>query len=98
MVKTSGDPTTLVPTLRDLITELNPTLPLPEVRTLDDHIADSIAGRRLQLVPAAGVAWLALAVAMVGLFGALGRTVTVCAPSGPRSRSFFDERGGHALP
>ena len=76
LVKTSGYPATLVPTVRNLIMELNPTLPLPDVRTLDDHIANSIAGRRLQLVPAAAVAALALAVAMVGLFGTLGRAVT----------------------
>ena len=73
---TRGDPTALVPTLRTLIMQLNPTLPLPGVRTLDDHIAGSIAGRRLQLAPAAAVAALALAVAMVGLFGTLGRAVT----------------------
>lgn len=60
----------------DAIMQLNPTLPLPDVQTLDDHIAGSIAGRRLQLVPAAAVAALALAVAMVGLFGTLGRAVT----------------------
>ena len=74
VVRTTGDPAALVPTLRDLIMQLNQTLPLPDVRTLDDHIAGSIAGRRLQLVPA--VAALALAVAMVGLFGTLGRAVT----------------------
>ncbi len=53
VVRTSGDPRALIPTVRDLITQLNPALPIPDVRTLDDHIADSIAGRRLQGVPAA---------------------------------------------
>ena len=76
VVRTSGDPRALIPTVRDLITQLNPTLPVPDVRTLDDHIADSIAGRRLQVVPAAGVAGLSLVVVMVGLFGTLGRAVT----------------------
>ena len=36
---------------------------------------DSIAGARLQLAPVTAVAGLALAVAMVGLFGTLGRAV-----------------------
>ena len=76
VVRSSGDPAALVPTLRRLIARLDPTLPLPEVRTLEDHVADSIAGRRLQLVPTVAVAALALAVSMVGLFGALGRAVT----------------------
>ena len=46
-----------------------------EVRSLADHVAGSIAERRLRAVPAAGFATLALAVAMVGLFGALARAV-----------------------
>ena len=75
VVRSSGDPSALVPTLRLLIARLDPTLPLPEVRTLEDHVADSIAGRRLQLVPAVAVAALALVVSMFGLFGALGRAV-----------------------
>ena len=75
VVRSSGDPSALVPTLRRLIARLDPTLPLPEVRTLEDHVADSIAGRRLQLVPAVAVAALALVVSMFGLFGALGRAV-----------------------
>ena len=75
VVRSSGDPSALVPILRRLIARLDPTLPLPEVRTLEDHVADSIAGRRLQLVPAVAVAALALVVSMFGLFGALGRAV-----------------------
>ena len=75
VVRSSGEPAALVPTLRRLIARLDPTLPLPEVRTLEGHVADSIAGRRLQLVPAVAVAGLALAVSMIGLFGALGRAV-----------------------
>ena len=75
VVRTSGDPRALIPTVRDLITELNPTLPVPDVRALDDHIANSIAGRRLQLLAAATIALLALAVAMLGLFGTLRRAV-----------------------
>ena len=75
VVRTFGDPAVLVPTVRDLIRTLHPSLPVPEVRTLADHVAGSIAERRLRVVPAAGFAALALAVAMVGLFGTLTRSV-----------------------
>ena len=75
VVRTSGDPMALAPAIRDLIRTLNPSLPVPEVRTLEDHVAGSIADRRLRVLPAAGFASLALAVAMVGLFGALARAV-----------------------
>ena len=76
VVRTAGDPSGLLPAVRDLILSLNPGLPVPEVRTLDDHVADSMAGRRLQMVPAAVVGGLALLVAMAGVFGALTRAVT----------------------
>ena len=75
VVRTTGDPMALAPAIRDLIRTLNPSLPIPEVRTLEDHTAGSIAARRLRVLPAAGFAALALAVAMVGLFGSLARAV-----------------------
>ena len=75
VVRTTGDPLALAPAVRDLILTLNPSLPVPDVRTLEDHVAGSIADRRLRVLPAAGFAALALAVAMVGLFGALARAV-----------------------
>ena len=75
VVRTAGDPMALAPAVRDLILTLNPTLPIPDIRTLEDHVAGSIADRRLRVLPAAGFAALALAVAMVGLFGALARAV-----------------------
>ena len=75
VARTTGDPMALAPAIRDLIRTLNPSLPVPEVRTLEDHVAGSIADRRLRVLPAAGFAALALAVAMVGLFGALARAV-----------------------
>ena len=75
VVRTTGDPMALAPAVRDLIRTLDPSLPAPDVRSLEDHVAGSIAGRRLRALPAAGFAALALAVAMVGLFGALARAV-----------------------
>ncbi len=75
VVRTTGDPMALAPAVRDLILTLNPSLPVPDVRSLEDHVAGTIADRRLRVLPAAGFAALALAVAMVGLFGALARAV-----------------------
>jgi len=75
VVRTASDPAALVPAVRDLIRTLDPSLPVPDVRTLADHVAGSIAERRLRVVPAAGFAVLALAVAMVGLFGTLARSI-----------------------
>ena len=75
VVRTTGDPLFLAPAIRDLIRTLNPSVPVPEVRTLEDHVAGSIADRRLRVLPAVAFAALALAVAMVGLFGTLVRAL-----------------------
>ena len=75
VVRTTGDPMALAPEVRDLVQTLHPSLPAPEVRPLADHVAGSIAERRLRALPAAGFAALALAVATVGLLGALARAV-----------------------
>ena len=63
VVRTTGHPMTLAPAVRDLVRSLRPVLPVPEVRSLADHVAGSIAERRLRAVPAAGFAAFALAVA-----------------------------------
>ncbi|MCH7750467.1 MAG: ABC transporter permease [Acidobacteria bacterium] len=76
VVRTTGAPAQLAPVVRDIIRDLNPALPVPDVQTLEDHLAASIADRRLRLVPAAGFAVIALAVTLVGLFGTLARAVT----------------------
>ena len=75
VVRTTGDPMALAPAVRDLVVALDPSLPVPEVRSLEDHVAGSIAERRLRALPAAGFGALALAIAMVGLFGVLARAV-----------------------
>ena len=62
---------------RDSRRTLDPSLSVPGgKRTLADHVAGSIAERRLRVLPADGFAGLVLAVAMVGLFRcALARAV-----------------------
>ena len=52
----TGDPMALAPAAGDLVRTLNPALPVPEVRSLADHVAGSIAERRLRALPAAGFA------------------------------------------
>jgi putative ABC transport system permease protein len=61
--------------LRRMVTALDPTVPVPELLSLEDIQAESIAGRRMRAVPAAGFALLALAVAGVGVLAALSTLV-----------------------
>jgi ABC-type antimicrobial peptide transport system permease subunit len=76
LVRTSGDPALLVSTLRKTLRDVDPSLPVTDIRTLRQEYATSIADRRIRLIPAAGFAVIAIAVALVGLGGLLTRAVT----------------------
>jgi hypothetical protein len=75
VVRGSQDPLALAPALRRVIRDADPSMPVPEVRSLDDEILRSIADRRLRVLPAASFAILALAVALVGLSAVSSRAV-----------------------
>jgi ABC-type antimicrobial peptide transport system permease subunit len=62
--------------VRAAIREAAPSLPAMPFRTLDDFVEASVADRRLRAMLGSAVALLALAVAMVGLAGALTRAVS----------------------
>jgi predicted permease len=71
IVRTRNDPMQLASTIRGMIRELDPTIPVPEMQTLDDVIAQSVANRRVRALPAVGFGLLALAVACVGVLATL---------------------------
>jgi putative ABC transport system permease protein len=75
IVRGSQDPLALAPALRRVIRDADPSMPVPEVQSLDDEILRSIADRRLRVLPAASFAILALAVALVGLSAVSSRAV-----------------------
>jgi hypothetical protein len=68
VVATSGDPYALFPRCAARA-ELDPSLPLANVKTMDDHIARALARPRFvsTLVTAFGA--LALTLAIVGIYG-----------------------------
>jgi len=76
LVRTSGDPALLAPTLRKTLRNVDPSLAVTDIRTLRQEYATSIADRRIRLIPAAGFAVLSIAVALVGLGGLMSRAVT----------------------
>lgn len=67
IVRTDGDPLLLAPAIRRAARELDPTVPMPELQSLEEAIAESIANRRVRALPAIGFGVLALAVALVGV-------------------------------
>ena len=75
VVRGARDGLVLAPAVRAVIRGADWSMPVPEVRSLDDEILRSIADRRLRVLPSASFALLALAVALVGLSAAVARGV-----------------------
>jgi predicted permease len=75
VVRTSGDPMQLVPTVRDELRRVAPGVPMYRVSTMDDIVADSIdsftfAGRMMALAAA-----VALFLGAVGIYAVLAYSV-----------------------
>jgi putative ABC transport system permease protein len=75
VARTSGDPTALVPALRRELTSLDKDLPLYNVRTMEQVLADSVARRRFQMFLIAAFAGLGLLLAAVGIYGVISYSV-----------------------
>jgi predicted permease len=76
VVRAAGNPAALGPAVQRAVRAADPALPVPEIKTLDDEIMDSIRDRRLRLFPAVGFSVLALAVALLGLSASMSRAVS----------------------
>jgi predicted permease len=74
-VRTPGDPTSVVPTLRAAIRQVAPSAALDSIMTMEDRVSASLAKPRLYAVLLGTFAAFALAIAGVGLFGVLSYTV-----------------------
>lgn len=76
-VRTAGDPAGLAPTLTTLVHDLDPQLPVYDLRTMDAHLRNGRAFLlvRMGALLAAAFGILALALATVGLYGVVAYTV-----------------------
>jgi len=75
-VRTTGNPEMLTAALRSQVSDLDPELPLFEVRTMDQAVASSLGTRRLTNLLIAGFAATALLLAAVGIYGVTSLNVT----------------------
>ena len=75
VLRTSGDPETLIQPLRALVRELSPFATLETVRTMEARIAGSLARPRLYALALIVFAISAVVIAAVGLFGVLSYSV-----------------------
>lgn len=75
LLRTDGDPTRHVGTVRTLVREVDGSVVLDSVRTMEDRVMTSLARPRAYALVLGGLALLALAIAGVGLFGVLSYTI-----------------------
>lgn len=74
-VRTAGDPVTLVASARAALREIDPNLPLTDVRTFQQHAEGSLFLSRMGARVIGLFGGLALVLATVGLFGLLSHAV-----------------------
>ena len=75
VVRSSGDPRSLLPGIRKTLQEMDPSMAIEAPRPLDELAAGSVAERRLQVEVGAAFALLTLALATCGLVASLMRLV-----------------------
>ncbi len=71
-VKATGDPLALLPAIRRHVGALDPTLAVATIRTMDEVIADGMAGTTLQAWLLGTFAAIAAVLAAVGLYSVMG--------------------------
>jgi putative ABC transport system permease protein len=76
VLRTSGDPTSILPALRRAVAEIDPSKPVAEVRTVEQYIERQVQGIRLYTILMAIFGAVAASLSAVGLYGVMAYTVT----------------------
>jgi putative ABC transport system permease protein len=75
IVRTSDDPNSIVPAMRQQLAGLDPELPLSDVSTIEEAMARSVATTRLTNWLLTSFAIIALLLAMIGIYGVMSINV-----------------------
>ena len=75
LVRVNGEPSPIVPTIREAVQEIDPAQPIYQVRSMEDWLGESAAQPRLTTMLAAAFALTALLLAAIGVYGVLAYSV-----------------------
>jgi len=75
VIRTSGDPAPMESALRDAVREMDKSVPVYQVSTLEEYVSKSAARPRFQMFLLTGFAAIALFLAAIGLYGLLSYMV-----------------------
>jgi len=75
VVRTAGVPTSVLPAVRQKVREIDAALPISNVRTMDEWLADSAAQPRLNAVLLVVFAAVAMLIAVIGIYSVLAYSV-----------------------
>ena len=75
-VRSEADPAGLISSVRAVVRDLDPELPLDSVGTVDALVSSSLSQRRFAMLLMAVFAGLALVLAMIGIYGVISYSVT----------------------
>jgi len=76
VIRTDATLQAILPAIRKAVREIEPTLPIPELRPLDEWIAESTAEARLTTTLAGAFAGAALFLTIVGIYGVISYAVS----------------------
>jgi len=76
VVRTGPDPYSVIPSLRRAVAELDPTLPLAGLKTMDEHLERSLSKPRFLSTLVAVFGVLAVTLALVGIYAMMAWSVS----------------------
>ena len=77
VIRTLGDPTAIVPAVRSAVAEVAPDIPLVAVNTLEAVVDGSLDRRRFNAAVFGSVAFLAILLASLGIYGVTSYSVSL---------------------